>query len=70
MSKRMFYIIEELVDKSSVADVLIALKNVCLEKADHIDSNYGDIPLSNRWVLASDKIGKAISQLPKVTGIK
>ena len=67
---RMFDIIESLVDRSSVADVLMALKSVCLDKADHIDSSYGDIPLANRWVLASDKIGKAISQLPKVPGIK
>ena len=67
---KMFNIIESLVDRSSVADVLLALKNVCIEKADHIDSSYGDIPLSNRWILASDKIGKAISQLPKVPGIK
>ena len=67
---KMFDIIESLVDRSSVADVLLILKNVCIEKADHIDSSYGDIPLSNKWILASDKIGKAISQLPKVTGIK
>ena len=35
---RMFDIIESLVDRSSVADVLMALKSVCLDKADHIDS--------------------------------
>ena len=67
---KMFDVIESLVDKSSVADVLLTLKNVCIEKSDHIYSSYGDIPLSNRWILASDKIGKAISQLPKVPGIK
>lgn len=65
----MFTDIERMVDKTSVTDVLIALKNVCEQKAVHIEVAWQDEVLASKWLKANKVIQKTITKLPKVPGI-
>lgn len=62
--------LEQMIDKYSVADVLIAIKDICDEKAEHIDMNWQDTQLANQWKKAAREIQKTVMRLPKVPGIK
>lgn len=66
----MFSNLERMVDKHSVLDVLIALKNVCEDKAVHIDVNWQDSVLANEWMKAARMIQQAGLKLPYVPGIR
>ena len=41
--------LENLVDGSSLHDVLSALANICGEKSVHIAENWQDVALAKRW---------------------
>jgi hypothetical protein len=51
-------ILEELVDSTSVMDVLEALATVCYDKAEHLRSNWPDLPDTSAmmWERAATKI--------------
>ena len=50
--------IESLVDKSCLQQVLVAIGQVCLDKADRIRTNRQDGALADAWLSAASKIGK------------
>lgn len=61
--------LEDMVDKSSVAEVLDILGDILGEKADHIRTN-GDAGLAARWERASGQIVRLVDALPEVPGIR
>lgn len=62
--------VEKLIDKYSVADVLIMIGDICNAKAEHIDINYQDGFLAGRWAKAARIVQHVVKELPKVSGIK
>lgn len=48
-------VVEQLIDEVGLTAVLEALTAVCGEKADHVQTNWGDRLRSRRW----DAMGKA-----------
>jgi hypothetical protein len=59
MLKELADSLEDLVDRSSLSDVLEALEGMCDEKADHVATNWQDRPLSKQWAKAARAIGRA-----------
>ncbi len=56
--------IETIIDKHSMADVMMALVMITSEKADHIRGNWQDDDLAARWDRVSDAlISKNLSTL-------
>jgi predicted metalloenzyme YecM len=51
-------VLERLIDKNSLLDVLIGLELVCSEKAAHIAENYQDKKLAAKWNRASARCGQ------------
>jgi hypothetical protein len=49
-------LLEQLVDASSLADVLDDLGWICQAKADHIAHNWQDAPLAARWERAASRL--------------
>jgi hypothetical protein len=62
--------IERLIDKYSVADVLIMIGNICNKKAAHIQSNWLDEGLAIKWNKAGRVVKRSVKDLPKVPGIQ
>lgn len=52
--------LEALLDKHGVVRVAVALELVCMDKADHIRSNWGDKALAAEWTKA-DKAFHAVA---------
>jgi len=53
--------LEELVDHTSLHDVLDSLSTICYEKADHVRTTWQDIPLARLWIHAA-KLLDALAQ--------
>lgn len=51
--------LEAFVDKSSLADVLYALSEIALEKADHLATNWQDTASARVWEKAAGKLSYA-----------
>jgi hypothetical protein len=49
-------IIEKIIDGTSLAKVCDMLAGICGEKASHIEENWQDTPLANRWQRASNRL--------------
>jgi hypothetical protein len=45
--------LESLLDKNRIVELCVALELVCADKADHIQSSYGDKALAKEWQKAS-----------------
>lgn len=58
--------LEQLIDRRGIAEVLIALSEICGAKADHILTNWQDQPLAKRWQTLEGAIGVAV---PKGAGL-
>lgn len=69
MRQRFSTELEDMVDKSSVAEVLDIIGDMLSEKADHIRTN-GDSNTAARWERASGQLIRLIDLLPNVTGIR
>ena len=50
--------IEECIDKTSLADVLTCMADICFEKSDHVKTNWQDIGLAKTWDKDGDKLLK------------
>jgi hypothetical protein len=50
--------LERMIDASSVEHVLSLLSIICLEKADHIRSNWQDPSLARVWAGMSSKLDR------------
>lgn len=61
--------LESLIDGAGLSPVLEALSLICDEKAEHIESSYGDKGLARQWRTACGVIGCAVPSLPRVPGI-
>ena len=60
--------LEELIDRYSLLDVLLAIGNVCAEKSDHVLTNWQDSDLADAWTRAMIEIDKAADH-PKVHSV-
>jgi hypothetical protein len=45
-------VLEQLIDRTSLETVLQNIGNICVEKAEHIRTNWQDDPLARLWQLA------------------
>ena len=54
-------ILELMVDRVSLYEVLSMLEAICTEKADHIEITYGDKDLAAMWMKAGSDICEASS---------
>ncbi len=50
--------LEDLIDKSSLTDVLNLLANICNEKADHLRSDWQDEQSAKGWERDAAKLDK------------
>lgn len=48
--------LELMIDRNTIDKVLDALVRICSEKADHIEENYSDVPLAERWRAIAKRI--------------
>ena len=55
---------EDIIDKTSLAYVLLCLAAVCHDKADHVRSNWQDAGLAGAWERAATILDKTITRLP------
>lgn len=67
---RPYELMENLIDKYGVTDTLLMISDICDEKAGHIEVNWQDYDLSDKWLSAGRIIRGAVGKLPKVVGIK
>ncbi len=61
--------LESIIDAYGLAETVSALSIICGEKADHIESNWQDSPLSAHWQDASNKLDKLASRFYQVMGL-
>jgi len=62
--------VEGLIDRYSLADVLLMIGDICNAKAEYIDTMYQDGLLVGRWAKSARIVQQAVKELPKVPGIK
>jgi len=65
-----YTMVEKLIDKYSVGDVLIMIGDICNEKAAHIQMNWQDERLAIKWNEAGQVVKGSVRKLSKVPGIK
>jgi hypothetical protein len=58
--------LERLIDQRGIADVLMALSEICGAKAEHIAVNWQDAHLAKRWATLEGAIGVIV---PKAGGL-
>lgn len=56
-------VIEALIDRYSLANVVEALVAICGEKADHIESNWQDADLARDWTTDARLLDRVICKL-------
>jgi hypothetical protein len=61
--------LEHLVDHHSLCGVLEALRDICGEKADHVQANWQDGRTAQRWRSASVQIGNVRDRIHSKGGI-
>lgn len=62
-------VIERIIDRVGLHDTLALMAEICREKASHIDTNWQDTRLAQKWDRAADAIdkvayGKTIKAIP------
>ena len=55
-SEKLAETLEALVDKHGLAEVLAALSDVCMDKAEHLRVNWQDVRSARRYDEASDRL--------------
>lgn len=63
MKKVLFDLLESIVDKEGLPEVLDALEILSHTKADHIGANWQDDALASRWTLAGSIVGQAVYEI-------
>jgi hypothetical protein len=58
--------IESYIDAAGIDAVLMAIAEICDDKADHIAVNWQDVPLAKRWATLEGAIGVIV---PKAGGL-
>lgn len=58
-----FEALERIIDRSSVAQVIGAIEDICREKADHIRSNWQDKALARTWDQDAAVVGRVYGKL-------
>jgi hypothetical protein len=58
--------LEMLIDKVGIESVLMALSEICGEKADHIATTWQDATLAKRWATLEGAVGCIV---PKAFGL-
>jgi hypothetical protein len=51
--------LEQHIDEYGLATVLERIQYVCLEKAEHVQANWGDSVLAKQWESAANVVGTA-----------
>ncbi len=57
------YAVEQLIDASSVAEVLEALEQVCWAKSEHLATNWQDMQTAKAWRGAALKLAAAAAKI-------
>jgi hypothetical protein len=60
-------LLEQLIDSSTLADVLETVGEICHEKAEHVSSNWQDSSLAILWTRAGERVIKAAGTVPVLT---
>jgi RES domain-containing protein len=55
--------IEALIDCCGLSSVLMALSEICGEKAEHIAHNWQDATLAKHWATAESRIGVIVPSI-------
>jgi hypothetical protein len=55
--------IEALIDSCGLSSVLMALSEICGEKAEHIATNWQDAALAKCWAAAEGRIGVIVPSI-------
>jgi hypothetical protein len=55
--------LEQLIDICGLSSVVMALSDICDEKAEHIRSNWQDKPLARQWAKACGRLGTVVPSL-------
>jgi hypothetical protein len=55
--------LEQIIDKHGLAHVLLAIEQVCYEKAEHIRTNWQDRDLALRWERNGRRLGKVTREM-------
>lgn len=63
------YEIEEIIDHTSLSEVLGMLSSICYGKADHLQTNWQDYAAAKEWQKAARIIDSAQAKLPPYPGI-
>lgn len=58
------YELEEMIDGTSVGQLLEAIADICHEKAEHVATNWQDYDLEKLWTRCGTKISALASKLP------
>ena len=61
MNKEDMNTLESLIDKYSLDDVLSAIREICLDKADHLRTNWQDEQSAKYWESIEKQINKVRS---------
>jgi hypothetical protein len=56
-------LLEALIDGCGLSSVLVALSEICGEKAEHISTNWQDKTLAKDWATAGGRIGVIVSSI-------
>lgn len=65
-------VLESMIDKGNVREVMEAIAEICDDKSEHILRNWQDSPLSKQWERAAKAARRAardFGRLPAVPGI-
>jgi hypothetical protein len=63
------YDLEDIIDKSTLEDVVHALVNICNGKAEHLRENWQDNQAAKQWELAGKRLDHALAVWPTLPGI-
>lgn len=58
--------LEQLIDTYGLKNLLIALADICSEKAQHVQENWGDRQLKKNWDKADDLLNRAAQRMPEL----
>ena len=58
--------LEALIDSRGIDQVLMAISEICGDKAEHIATNWQDAVLAKRWATIEGAVGVIV---PKATGL-
>lgn len=58
--------LEQMIDATSLEDVIEALAQICHEKADHVQSTWQDSNLAKQWTKRAQKLEKVQGQIESI----